>query len=245
MPTPSLDELIQTVLDRSAGETELDQLGVAVEVSGELGELADRLLDHFVEAARKSGASWSRVGDALGISKQGAQQRFQRRPEVFHPPAGGHRRLRDLIRSPMFARFTDRARAGVRGAVDEARALGHAYIGTEHFLLSILRQSASVGVKALTRLEVDVDGLRRQIVALAGPASAQPTRGRPPFTPRAKRALELSLREALRMGHHYIGTEHVLIGLAAEGDGLAGRTLADSGVGLEELRDAVLQELAA
>lgn len=119
----------------------------------------------------------------------------------------------------MFERFTDRARRVVVLAQQESRLLDHAYIGPEHILLGLLGEGEGVAAKALNQLELTLDGARRIVTSTIGRGSGVPE-GHIPFTPQAKKALEFALREALQLGHNYIGTEHVLLGLIREGDGL-------------------------
>jgi ATP-dependent Clp protease ATP-binding subunit ClpC len=143
----------------------------------------------------------------------------------------------------MFERFTDRARRVVVEAQHEARALGHDYIGTEHLLLGLLAEGSGVGAKALEALGVGADGLRERVEGMVGRGQAEMT-GHIPFTPAAKKALKQSLAEALRFGHNYIGTEHLLLGLLAEKEGVAARALADSGADLKRVRAEVARLLA-
>ena len=139
----------------------------------------------------------------------------------------------------MFERFTGRARQVVVLAQDEARALGHAYIGTEHVLLGLLREEEGLAARVLESLGVGLEEVREQVARIVGSAEATPT-GQVPFTPRAKKVLELSLREALSLGHNYIGTEHVLLGLVREGGGVAARILDDLGAPAERVRAELL-----
>ncbi len=140
----------------------------------------------------------------------------------------------------MFERFTDRARRVVVLAQEEARLLDHNYIGTEHLLLGMIHEGDGVAAMALLSLGVSLAGSRAEVLALIGHGD-QPPQGNIPFTPRAKKVLELSLREALQLGHNYIGTEHILLGLLREGEGVASQILVKQGVGLEAARSAVLQ----
>ena len=118
----------------------------------------------------------------------------------------------------MFERFTDRARRVVVLAQEEARMLNHNYIGTEHILLGLIHEGEGVAAKALESMNISLDAVREQVQEIIGQGQAAPT-GHIPFTPRAKKVLELSLREALQLGHNYIGTEHILLGLIREGEG--------------------------
>jgi prophage maintenance system killer protein len=142
----------------------------------------------------------------------------------------------------MFRRFTDRARRAVQLAQEEARLLNHNYVGTEHLLLGLLREGEGVAAKALGSLGISIEAVRAQVEELIGHGESAPA-GHLPFTPRAKKALELSLREALQLGHNYIGTEHLLLGLAREGEGVAAELLIGFGAGHARLRDQVLQLL--
>jgi len=139
----------------------------------------------------------------------------------------------------VFERFTERARQVVVLAQDEARLLRHDYIGTEHLLLGLLREEEGIAARALESLDVTLEEVRAQVGRIVGEGDEVAT-GQIPFTPRAKKTLELSLREALAIGHNYIGTEHVLLGLARENEGVAMRILLDLGVDAERIRNVVL-----
>jgi ATP-dependent Clp protease ATP-binding subunit ClpC len=142
----------------------------------------------------------------------------------------------------VFERFTERARQVVVLAQDEARGLRHNYIGTEHILLGLLREEQGLAARLLGSLGIEVEAVRAQVASVVGEGDDVAT-GQIPFTPRAKRVLELSLREALALGHNYIGTEHVLLGLAREGDGVGARILESFGADAELLREEVLAML--
>jgi hypothetical protein len=142
----------------------------------------------------------------------------------------------------MFERFTDRARTVVVLAQEEARTLGHGHIGTEHLLLGLIAEPTGVASVSLDELGYSLDGIRAAVGAALGHSTAT-SPGRIPFAPRAKKVLELSLREALQLGHNYIGTEHILLGLLAEGEGLGAQILAAGGPGLDAVRAAVMQKL--
>jgi ATP-dependent Clp protease ATP-binding subunit ClpC len=144
----------------------------------------------------------------------------------------------------MFERFTDRARRVVVAAQEEARALGHHYIGTEHLLLGLIHEGGGVGAKALESLGIGAEGLREQVVTIVGTGQQHAMAGHIPFTPQAKQVLRLSLSEALRFGHNYIGTEHVLLGLIQEKEGVAAQVLADAGADLGRVRAEVVRLLA-
>src|SRR3954454_22921485 len=143
----------------------------------------------------------------------------------------------------MFERFTDRARRVVVLAQEEARMLNHNYIGTEHILLGLIHEGEGVAAKALESMNISLDAVREQVQEIIGPGQAAPT-GHIPFTPRAKKVLELSLREALQLGHNYIGTEHILLGLIREGEGVAAQVLQKLGADLNRVRQTVIQLLS-
>ena len=142
----------------------------------------------------------------------------------------------------MFERFTDRARRVIVLAQEEARALKHNYIGTEHLLLGLIREGEGVAAKALAAKGVELDAARSQIEEMIGKGSASPT-GHIPFTPHARQVVELSLREALQLGHSYIGTEHLLLGLIREGEGVGTQVLIKMGVDVSDLRSSVINAI--
>src|SRR4051794_3049105 len=143
----------------------------------------------------------------------------------------------------MFERFTDRARRVVVLAQEEARLLNHNYIGTEHILLGLIHEGEGVAAKALESLGISLDAVRGQVEEIIGQGGSSPS-GHIPFTPRAKKVLELSLREALQLGHNYIGTEHILLGLIREGEGVAAQVLVKLGADLSRVRQQVIQLLS-
>jgi hypothetical protein len=232
-PAPSLTELIQTVNDRSADQDALTRVAAAAEVSGEITSTADLLLGHFVDAARHAGRSWAEIGAALGVTKQGAQQRFVDR-DVARPADDEH----------LLVQYTARARAGVARAREEAVEMGHNYVGTEHLLLGVLADPAAISVRVLVELGLPADELREAVVEAAVP---RPPTGAVaaelPFTPRARRVLDLTRGESLRLGHNYVGTEHLLLALAAERDGIGGRVLREHGVDADRARAEVIRAL--
>src|SRR5881394_4610455 len=143
----------------------------------------------------------------------------------------------------MFERFTDRARRVVVLAQEEARMLNHNYIGTEHILLGLIHEGEGVAAKALESLGISLEAVRQQVEEIIGQGQQAPS-GHIPFTPRAKKVLELSLREALQLGHNYIGTEHILLGLIREGEGVAAQVLVKLGADLSRVRQQVIQLLS-
>jgi ATP-dependent Clp protease ATP-binding subunit ClpA len=143
----------------------------------------------------------------------------------------------------MFERFTDEARRVVVLAQEEARLLDHNYIGTEHILLGLVHEGDGVAAKALTSLRIDLATVRRQVEDIIGQGGSSPS-GHIPFTPRAKKVLELALREAIQFGHNYIGTEHILLGLIREGEGVASQVLTRLGADADRVRQKVVQLLS-
>jgi hypothetical protein len=143
----------------------------------------------------------------------------------------------------MFERFTDRARRVVVLAQEEARLLDHNYIGTEHILLGLVHEGEGVAARALESLGISLEAVRAEVTEIIGRGAEQPS-GHIPFTPRSKKVLELSLREALELGHNYIGTEHILLGLLREGEGVGAQVLVKLGAGRDQVRQVVVQLLA-
>src|SRR5689334_23442108 len=143
----------------------------------------------------------------------------------------------------MFERFTERARQVVVLAQDEARTLKHNYIGTEHILLGLLREEEGLAARVLDTLDITVEEVRAQVARIVGQGD-EVTTGQIPFTPRAKKVLELALREALSLGHNYIGTEHILLGLVRENEGVAARILLDFDADAEKIRNEIIRMLS-
>jgi ATP-dependent Clp protease ATP-binding subunit ClpC len=143
----------------------------------------------------------------------------------------------------VFERFTERARQVVVLAQDEARALKHNYIGTEHILLGLLREEEGLAARVLESLDITVEKVREQVKLLVGEGDQEIVTGQIPFTPRAKKVLELALREALSLGHSYIGTEHVLLGVVRENQGVAARILLDFDADAETIRNEIIRML--
>jgi ATP-dependent Clp protease ATP-binding subunit ClpC len=144
----------------------------------------------------------------------------------------------------VFERFTGRAKQVVVLAQDEARALGHNYIGTEHLLLGLLREEEGLAARVLGSLDITIEEVRAQVKRLVGQGDEEIVTGQIPFTPRAKKVLELALREALSLGHNYIGTEHVLLGVVRENKGVAARILGELGADAETIRDETIRMLS-
>src|SRR5690349_20661512 len=157
-------------------------------------------------------------------------------PQPFRGVRGGRKKR-------VFERFTERARQVVVLAQDEARALKHNYIGTEHILLGLLREEEGLAARVLESLDITVEEVRAQVARIVGQGD-EVTTGQIPFTPRAKKVLELALREALSLGHNYIGTEHILLGLVRENEGVAARILLDFDADAEKIRNEIIRMLS-
>src|SRR5262245_22332305 len=220
MPLPvTLDSLIHSVEDSAPGDV-LAQLANASATAGELGDLGDSLLGVFVDRCRRDGRSWSEIGGSLGVSKQAVQQRF-----VDHEGAGAAPAIMAL------SRFTDRAQRVLDHANGEARRAAHNYRGTEHLLAGLFDEPESVAAVVLVELGMSAENVREAIAQI--PRATSVPDGDLPFTPRATRALELTMAEALKLGHNYIGTEHMLLALLREPDGIGGAMLRSAGVEYE------------
>jgi ATP-dependent Clp protease ATP-binding subunit ClpC len=144
----------------------------------------------------------------------------------------------------MFGRFTERARQVMVLAQDEARALKHNYVGTEHLLLGLLREEEGLAARVLESLDVTVEEVRAQVARIIGQGDEEVTSGQMPLTPRTKRVLELALRESQSLGHEYIGTEHILLGLVRENEGVAARVLLDFDADAEKIRNEIIRMLS-
>jgi len=211
-PTPMtgqvrLDDLIDTI--KKVHADPLEQLTDAVIVADHLGDVADHLIGHFVDQARRSGASWTEIGRSMGVTKQAAQKRF-----VPKDPA----QVPDLDASEDFSRFTLRAKNSIVSAQNEARAAGHDQIEPGHLVLGLLIDPDGLAAKAIAAQRVTLEEVRQAVTAgLPAPAAEVPALI--PFNAQARKALELTFREALRMGHNYVGTEHILLALLEQEDG--------------------------
>ncbi|MFG2060253.1 Clp protease N-terminal domain-containing protein [Micromonospora sp. NPDC048871] len=196
-----LDDLIETI--KQTHTNALDQLSGAVMVADHIGEVADHLIGHFVDQARRSGASWTEIGRSMGVSKQAAQKRFV--AGTMDPREG-------------FQRFTPRARNVVAAAHNEAKAAGSAHTTPAHLVLGLLAEPEALAARALTAAGVSAEAVRQAATAALPPA-AEEVPDLIPYDAAAKKALELTFREALRLGHNYIGTEHILLALLEQEDG--------------------------
>ncbi|MFI5927328.1 Clp protease N-terminal domain-containing protein [Micromonospora sp. NPDC051543] len=202
-----LDDLIQAI--KKAHTDALDQLTDAVIAADHLGEVADHLIGHFVDQARRSGASWTDIGRSMGVSKQAAQKRFVAKGSsdagALDPNAG-------------FGRFTPRARNVVMASQEEARAAGSPEIGPAHLVLGLLAEPEGLAARVLVGRGATPEAVRSAVGAVLPPAGGD-VPDLIPYNADGKKALELTFREALRLGHNYIGTEHILLALLEQEDG--------------------------
>ena len=210
MPTPStptvrLDDLIGAIA--SAHPEPLDRLTGAVVLAEHLGEVADSLIGHFVDQARRAGASWSEIGRSMGVTKQAAQKRF-----VARGPA------EPLDPSQGFSRVTDQARAVVVGAQDRAREAGNDTIGIGHLVLALVADHDGEAARALTAQGISLDDVVRTATATL-PGAAPSVPAMIPFDPHTRPALERAFAEAQRLGAESVGSGHVLLGVLAVEDG--------------------------
>lgn len=226
--TVRLDDLV-AVISRTH-DSPLDQLSGAVLAGDHLGEIADHLIGHFVDQARRSGASWTDIGRSMGVSKQAAQKRFvPKASEPLDPQQG-------------FERFTPRARNVVVAAQNEAAAAGNGVITPAHLLLGLLAEPQAIAVVLLSRQGITPEALREAATAVL-PERVGDVPDLVPFDAAAKKALELTFRQALRLGHDYIGTEHILLALLEQEDGDG--VLAGLGVDAQRAEDVVVEAISA
>ncbi|MCQ4206112.1 Clp protease N-terminal domain-containing protein [Streptomyces longispororuber] len=227
-PTVRLDDLIEAI--KKVHTDALDQLQDAVLAADHLGDVADHLIGHFVDQARRSGASWTDIGKSMGVTRQAAQKRFVPKSE------------NDLDPSQGFNRYTPRARNVVVSAQTEAHAAKNTTIGTAHLVLGLLHEPESLGARAILAQDVLLDTVRQAATALL-PAPADEPPALIPFDAEAKKALELTFREALRLGHNYIGTEHILLALLEQENGSG--VLADLGIDKDAAEASIAAALEA
>ncbi|MFI1815278.1 Clp protease N-terminal domain-containing protein [Streptomyces sp. NPDC020422] len=226
-----LDDLIEAI--KKSHPDALDQLSGAVIAADHLGEVADHLIGHFVDQARRAGASWTDIGKSMGVTRQAAQKRFVPKEDKdgdtakMDPNAG-------------FSRFTPRARNVVMAAQNEAAAARNDKIAPAHLALGLLAEPDGLAGRWIVGQGVGLDALREALTPTLPPA-AEEVPGLIPFDADAKKVLELTFREALRLGHHFVGTEHVLLALLEFEDGkgaLAGLGL-DKAVAEQQIAEAL------
>ncbi|RSS55110.1 Clp protease N-terminal domain-containing protein [Streptomyces sp. WAC01280] len=223
-----LDELIEAI--KKVHPDALEQLSGAVIAADHLGDVADHLIGHFVDQARRSGASWTDIGRSMGVTRQAAQKRFvPKDPDAstMDPNAG-------------FSRFTPRARKVVVASQEEARAAANAEIVTGHLVLGLLAEPESLAMRWLTGHDVTAEAVRAAVTPTL-PPQAETIPALIPFDADSKKVLELTFREALRLGHNFVGTEHILLALLEHEDGtgvLAGLGI-DKATAEREIAEAI------
>ncbi|GAB3000329.1 ATP-dependent Clp protease ATP-binding subunit [Amycolatopsis acidiphila] len=223
-----LDDLIESVKSQNPGADALQQLSGAMLLADQVGEVSDHLIGHFVDQARRSGASWAEIGTSMGVSKQAAQKRFV--PKEFTAASA----------EANFSRFTERARNVLVRAERSARGVANDEIDPLHILLGVIGERDGLAAKAIDKLGGTPEQLGERISA-ALPPGVDRVPERIPFNGRSRKVVELTVREALRLGHNYVGTEHILLALLEQGDGPAYEILTDLGV----RKDAVDEEIRA
>ena len=234
-PPIRLDDLIEAIT--KVHTDPLDQLTDAVLAGEHLDEVADHLIGHFVDRARRSGASWTDIGKSMGVTKQAAQKRFV-------PKAGGNADAMDPEAG--FSRFTSRARKVVVGAQEQARDASNDEITPGHLALGLVADPEGLAVQVIEALGVSVDTLRRTVTA-GLPAQAEKVPALIPFDASCRKVLELTFRQALRLGHNYVGTEHILLALLEQenGEGVLTGLGLDSGSADRHVRELLAKVTGA
>ncbi|MGY0489223.1 Clp protease N-terminal domain-containing protein [Streptomyces sp. WG-D5] len=227
-PHVRLDDLIEAI--KKSNTDALDQLQNAVIAADHLGDVADHLIGHFVDQARRSGASWTEIGKSMGVTRQAAQKRFV--------PKGSEN---DLDPSQGFNRYTERARNVIVSAQNEARAASNATITPAHLVLGLLHEPEGLAARAIVAQDVLLDTVRQAATAQL-PDASDDMPALVPFDADAKKSLELTFREALRLGHNYVGTEHILLALLEHENGAG--LLHGLGIDKEKAESQVLATLA-
>lgn len=218
-----LSALVRFVEEHSPAGDPLDHVETACTTARELSDAADRLINHFVMQARSAGLSWTQIGARMGVTKQAARKRFPIRDIPLEPAAA---------KAKAFGAYTEPAKRAVALAQRAAQEHHHHYIGPEHLLLGLCAQRTGSAGQILTAAGLDLDELASAVVGrLLPPSGEMPDR--PPFTEKAKDALELAARSARRLGQDEVGTEHLLLGLIAEETGIAAEVLRERGITLE------------
>ena len=222
-PAPELPELIRTVEADAAAPEPLRQLATASRTAAELTETSDALVGHFVDRCRQAGHSWAEISGALGVTKQAAHKRYS-----WAPPA--------------LERFTQRARQALEAATAAAKSFEQPYVGTEHVLLGLYEPKGGIAEVLLTAAGLTREAVEAGLLARIPRGSGAPAE--PPLTPRAANAVAGALNEALELGHNYIGTEHLLLGLFREPEGVAVLLLEEAGITREDCKAKVVEMLA-
>jgi ATP-dependent Clp protease ATP-binding subunit ClpA len=224
-PAPSLSDLITTVEVDAASPAPLDRLAAASSMARDLADTGDSLLGHFVDQCRRAGHSWTEISGSLGVSKQAA-----------------HKRFTITLDAPSMERFTPRAKLALDAATSAAHALGHSFVGTEHLLLGLFHDDQTIAGKVLAGAGIERSAVAERVLTHTPQRDRGPDN--PPYTPRASDALAGALQEALALGHNYLGTEHLLLGLYRDPASLAHQILTDGGLPYDDARAKVVDLLA-
>jgi Clp amino terminal domain, pathogenicity island component len=220
-----MEQLVDLVEDNARGGTRLDRLAEAVRVADELNVMADKLIGHFVDRARDSGASWAEIGGALGVSKQAVQKRFVARRAPRESKG-------------LFTRFDDDARSVALEAMEQARGAGHDRIQTGHIVLALIEDPQGLPAMTIEAQGVSLEQVRESMRGILGPAEG-PVSDHLPFTADAKKVLELSLREAIRTRSRVIRPEHILLGVLRDQKSPTVMCLAGLGVDRRKIEKAI------
>lgn len=223
-PAPALSDLVATVEADAATADPLTQLATATATAADLARSGDDLIGHFVDRCRQAGRTWAEISEALGVSRQAAHKRFS-------------------LGEPPLDRFTARAREAFQAAMAEAEALGHPFVGTEHVLLGLFTPPGSIAANLLAGAGLTHDDVVAQVVAKVPRGTTDGTTV-PAYTPRAVSVLGGVLSSALSLGHNYIGTEHMLLGLHREPEGVGAQILVAAGLDAETTRAKVVEALS-
>ena len=222
-PAPPLTDLIATVSADAASTDPLVRLATASATAAELTETSDALVGHFVDECRAAGHTWSEISQSLGVTRQAAHKRFSATPRELQ-------------------RWTERAKQVLAASVDAARGLGHPFVGTEHLLLGLF-PPGGIGATVLGEHGVTEQSVAERVIAHSPSRPSGPAE--PPFTPLAAQVFGGALSEAVAMGHNYLGTEHLLLALFGQPEGLAAQILADAGATHDACKQRIAEMLVA
>jgi hypothetical protein len=225
VPPSTAAELIATIRSDAATGDALDELLTAAATVASLEEAADAALEFFVDQCRRDGRTWSVISGALGVTKQAAHKRF-------------------TAPSPAAELFTQRAQSALRAAGEEAHALSHNYVGTEHVLLGLFEPSGGIAAQVLTEAGVTRAQVVNEITKRVPSTPQLAQTASPPYTPRASRSRDRALAEAVSLGHNYIGTEHLLLALFEYRESLAAQALDALGVQRDDVRASIIEKLS-
>ena len=237
-----LDTLIAHIHDARPEDDALARVEAACQAAADLDQIADHLIGHFVDEARDAGFTWTQIGEHIGVTKQAARKRFAPRevPDESVASATIRDSAREKSRDKVFGRYTDRARHAVVLAQENARDHGHPFISTEHILFGICQEDHDRGAQTIEACGVELADLQTALTDRLPAPSAHP-RGHIPFAQEGKKALDLAMRASLLLGHDWIGTEHLLLGLLTESTGLAAQVLGDMGITAERAQEEALK----